>query len=101
MAPSASTRPENSTAKIFELEPPGSFGRPWGPSCEIHKACLGITAQLFAVRVMRVPVDGRAPEPLAAGRSDTEFAALVARLGAALGKSRYLDGHQTDWSPVS
>jgi hypothetical protein len=35
---------------------------------------------------------------LAANGSDTEFAALVARLGTALGKSRYLDGHQTDWS---
>jgi hypothetical protein len=35
---------------------------------------------------------------LTANGSDTEFAALVARLGAALGKSRYLDGHQTDWS---
>ena len=29
---------------------------------------------------------------------DAEFAALVVRLGVALGKSRYLDGHATDWS---
>jgi hypothetical protein len=35
---------------------------------------------------------------LTANGSDTEFAARVARLGAALGKSRYLDGHQTAWS---
>lgn len=35
---------------------------------------------------------------LAANPTDTEFAALMARMGAALGKSRYLDGHQTDWS---
>lgn len=34
----------------------------------------------------------------AANRNDAEFAALIARLGVALGKSRYLDGHQTDWS---
>ena len=33
-----------------------------------------------------------------ANPTDTEFAALMARLGMALGKSRYLDGHQTDWS---
>ncbi len=35
---------------------------------------------------------------IAANPSDTFFAALVDRLGAALGKSRYLDGHATDWS---
>jgi hypothetical protein len=34
----------------------------------------------------------------AANRSDVEFAAHVTRLGAALGKSNYLDGHQTNWS---
>lgn len=28
---------------------------------------------------------------------DVEFAALIRRLGVALGKSRYLDGHTTDW----
>lgn len=33
-----------------------------------------------------------------ANPTDTEFAALMTRLGMALGKSRYLDGHQTDWS---
>lgn len=33
----------------------------------------------------------------AANPADAEFAALIARLGLALGKSRYLDGHQTDW----
>jgi len=31
------------------------------------------------------------------GASDPEFAALSARLGRAIGKSRYLDGHGTDW----
>lgn len=30
-------------------------------------------------------------------RQDAEFAALVTRLGRALGKSKYLDGHETDW----
>jgi hypothetical protein len=35
---------------------------------------------------------------LAANRSDPPFAALLTRLGVALGKSRYLDGHETDWS---
>jgi len=30
-------------------------------------------------------------------RSDDEFVALVNRLGKALGRSKYLDGHQTDW----
>lgn len=34
---------------------------------------------------------------LAANPADTEFSAIIARLGAALGKSRYLDGHQTNW----
>jgi hypothetical protein len=34
----------------------------------------------------------------AANRDDPEFAALISRLRIALGKSRYLDGHQTDWS---
>jgi hypothetical protein len=34
---------------------------------------------------------------LAANPADAGFANLMARLGAALGKSRYLDGHQTDW----
>lgn len=34
----------------------------------------------------------------AANPADAEFAALMAGLGLALGKSRYLDGHQTDWS---
>jgi hypothetical protein len=29
---------------------------------------------------------------------DIEFTALINRLGVALGKSRYLDGHQTNWS---
>lgn len=33
-----------------------------------------------------------------AANDDPAFAALINRLGAALGKSRYLDGHQTDWS---
>jgi hypothetical protein len=35
---------------------------------------------------------------MATHRDDVEFAALITRLGVALGKSRYLDGHQTDWS---
>lgn len=35
---------------------------------------------------------------LTANPADTAFAALMARLGTALGRSRYLDGHQTDWS---
>jgi hypothetical protein len=35
---------------------------------------------------------------MAANPSDSEFAGLVNRMGAALGRSRYLDGHQTDWS---
>lgn len=30
--------------------------------------------------------------------SDEEFADLITRFGMALGKSRYLDGHQTNWS---
>lgn len=30
-------------------------------------------------------------------RRDPEFAALINRLGIALGKSRYPDGHKTDW----
>ena len=30
-------------------------------------------------------------------KADAEFGATIARLGAALGKSRYLDGHATDW----
>lgn len=34
---------------------------------------------------------------IAANGTDAEFAALINRLGAALGKSRYLDGHQTNW----
>ncbi|MCW6510367.1 hypothetical protein [Lichenifustis flavocetrariae] len=34
---------------------------------------------------------------LAANPNDAEFAKLMARLGEALGKSRYLDGHQTNW----
>ena len=34
----------------------------------------------------------------AANPKDIEFAALMTRLGGALGNSRYLDGHQTDWS---
>ncbi len=34
---------------------------------------------------------------LAANPADTEFSAIIARLGTALGKSRYLDGHQTNW----
>ena len=35
---------------------------------------------------------------IASNDVDTEFAALMNRLRVALGKSRYLDGHQTDWS---
>ncbi len=35
---------------------------------------------------------------LAANPTDMEFATLIARLGGALSKSRYLDGHQTNWS---
>jgi hypothetical protein len=35
---------------------------------------------------------------MAANSTDREFAALVNRLRVALGESRYLDGHQTDWS---
>lgn len=35
---------------------------------------------------------------IAANAEDAEFAALMNRLRVALGKSRYLDGHQTDWS---
>lgn len=34
----------------------------------------------------------------AANRDDVEFADLITRMGAALGKSRYLDGHETNWS---
>jgi hypothetical protein len=34
---------------------------------------------------------------MAANKSDVTFAATINRLGAALGKSRYLDGHRTDW----
>jgi hypothetical protein len=34
---------------------------------------------------------------LAANPGDGEFAELVVQMGASLGKSRYLDGHQTDW----
>ncbi|PLT18882.1 hypothetical protein [Ralstonia mannitolilytica] len=30
--------------------------------------------------------------------ADAEFVALLGRFGTALGKSRYLDGHSTDWS---
>ena len=35
---------------------------------------------------------------MAANAADAEFASLMNRLRAALGKSRYLDGHATDWS---
>jgi hypothetical protein len=35
---------------------------------------------------------------IAAHTEDAKFAALVRRLGVALGKSRYLDGHETNWS---
>lgn len=31
------------------------------------------------------------------GKSDVAFSTLTNRLGTALGKSKYLDGHQTDW----
>jgi hypothetical protein len=34
---------------------------------------------------------------MASNSADSEFRALIERLGAALGKSRYLDGHSTDW----
>lgn len=34
----------------------------------------------------------------AANQYDREFKALIDRLRLALGRSRYLDGHQTDWS---
>ncbi|MBD8555436.1 hypothetical protein IFT84_13070 [Rhizobium sp. CFBP 8762] len=34
---------------------------------------------------------------LAANPRDVEFGVLMARLGTALGKSRYLDGHETNW----
>lgn len=33
-----------------------------------------------------------------ASRNDPEFAALANRLRVALGKSKYLDGHQTNWA---
>ncbi len=33
----------------------------------------------------------------AASPTDAEFSALIGRLGTALGESRYLDGHQTNW----
>lgn len=35
---------------------------------------------------------------MAAHRDDPEFAALITKMGIALGKSRYLDSHQTNWS---
>ena len=35
---------------------------------------------------------------MAANPDDKEFAALINRLRIALGKSRYLDGYQTNWS---
>jgi hypothetical protein len=35
---------------------------------------------------------------MAAHAGDSEFGALIGRFGSALGKSRYLDGHATDWS---
>lgn len=35
---------------------------------------------------------------MAANSDGRDFAALINRLRVALGKSRYLDGHQTDWS---
>lgn len=35
---------------------------------------------------------------MAANPEDQEFAVLINRLRAALAKSRYLDGHETDWS---
>jgi hypothetical protein len=34
---------------------------------------------------------------IANNKTDSDFAALIKRLGIALGKSRYLDGHATDW----
>ncbi len=34
---------------------------------------------------------------LIANPKDDKFAALITRMGTELGKSRYLDGHQTDW----
>lgn len=34
---------------------------------------------------------------MASNPGDSEFAALIGRFGTALGKSRYLDGHATDW----
>lgn len=34
---------------------------------------------------------------LAGNRADSEFQAVITRLGIAIGKSRYLDGHATDW----
>lgn len=35
---------------------------------------------------------------MAARPEDAEFCQLVERVGVALGKSRYLDGHATNWS---
>lgn len=35
---------------------------------------------------------------ISAAGHDTPFAELMKHFGSALGKSRYLDGHQTDWS---
>lgn len=35
---------------------------------------------------------------MAQNQRDSEFISLINNLGAALGKSRYLDGHSTDWS---
>lgn len=35
---------------------------------------------------------------MASNPGDAEFDTLIGRLGTALGKSRYLDGHATDWS---
>jgi hypothetical protein len=34
---------------------------------------------------------------LTANPTDEKFAALMTDMGIALGKSRYLDGHQTNW----
>lgn len=34
---------------------------------------------------------------IAANRGDNDFEELISRLGTALGKSRYLDGHETNW----
>ncbi len=34
---------------------------------------------------------------IANSQPDSEFEALIRRFGAALGKSRYLDGHETNW----